>query len=382
VFERVTQSNARFNALDKLTFSVDSVKMPVGFGKRALKIRGRPLSVMAHLKLSIVKLVTEENCLARALLIAVARLTNDPNYTAYRKGRKILPKVRELLEVTGVDLINGGGMPELTAFQRHFSQYKIVVYSGLTCDSIMYEGQVTSHLRINLMYDGEDYNVITNLTGAMTRRYVCPACNKGCKRGERHSCEATCNSCTASPPCEWDHARIPCDICNRHFRNATCFANHKRIKISGQKTVCEAKRQCLTCGALISEGHECYKTYCSNCSKLREVGHLCYMAPLVDRVPSSDRVLYVFYDFETTQNTACSETSSAYLHVPNLVCVQQFCAACENEPDIHVRCVRCGVRKQFLDRPGRRTDNLPARDQAYVYMSYVVSGSKRKFSMS
>ena len=68
VFERVTQSNARFNALDTLTFTVDSVKMPVGFGKVALKTRGRPLSVMAHLKRSIVKVVTKDNCLAHALI--------------------------------------------------------------------------------------------------------------------------------------------------------------------------------------------------------------------------------------------------------------------------------------------------------------------------
>jgi hypothetical protein len=30
---------------------------------------------------------------------------------------------------------------------------------------------------------------------------------------------------------------------------------------------------------------------------------ICYMAPLSPEMPSSDRVLYVFYDFETTQNT-------------------------------------------------------------------------------
>jgi hypothetical protein len=95
------------------------------------------------------------------------------------------------------------------------------------------------------------------------------------------------------------------------------------------------------CGALMSLAeHNCYKKYCSNCSKMIETGHLCYMAPFVDRAPSSDRVLYVFYDFETTQNTACSETS--FLHVPNLVCVQQLC---ENETDIDVRFVTCGVRR-------------------------------------
>ena len=31
--------------------------------------------------------------------------------------------------------------------------------------------------------------------------------------------------------------------------------------------------------------------------------------------------------------------------MPNVVCVQQLCAACENETDVDVRCVRCGVRR-------------------------------------
>ena len=50
VFERVSQSNSRFNALDTLVVTVHSVKMPSGFGKHALKRMGRPLSMMAHLK--------------------------------------------------------------------------------------------------------------------------------------------------------------------------------------------------------------------------------------------------------------------------------------------------------------------------------------------
>ena len=54
VFERVSQSNSRFNALDTLLVTVHSVKMPSGTGKRARKSMGRPLSMMAHLKKSIV----------------------------------------------------------------------------------------------------------------------------------------------------------------------------------------------------------------------------------------------------------------------------------------------------------------------------------------
>jgi len=47
------------------------------------------------------------------------------------------------------------------------------------------------------------------------------------------------------------------------------------------------------------------------------------MRPLKDVLPdTSDKVLYVFYDFETTQNTKYSDTAT--LHVPDFVCVQQF----------------------------------------------------------
>jgi hypothetical protein len=69
LFEKVSQSNSRFNALDTLVVTVHSVKMPVGFGRCALKSRGRPLSVMAHLKQSIVEVKAEQNCLAHALVI-------------------------------------------------------------------------------------------------------------------------------------------------------------------------------------------------------------------------------------------------------------------------------------------------------------------------
>ena len=57
------------------------------------------------------------------------------------------------------------------------------------------------------------------------------------------------------------------------------------------------------------------------------IGHLCYMKPLANEMPRSDNVLFVFYDFETTQDT--SFTDSATEHVPNLVCVQQCCSQCE-----------------------------------------------------
>jgi hypothetical protein len=139
VFEKVSQSNSRYNALDTLTFEVHAVRMPVGFG--GIKTKGRPLGVMAHLQRSIIEVKTETNCLAHVLIIAIPKITRDPNYKAYMQGRKIHPVVHNLLATTGISLEYGGGIPELQKFQDHFTQYKIVVYTGLNCDSIMFEGR-------------------------------------------------------------------------------------------------------------------------------------------------------------------------------------------------------------------------------------------------
>jgi hypothetical protein len=51
------------------------------------------------------------------------------------------------------------------------------------------------------------------------------------------------------------------------------------------------------------------------------------MRPLVNVPASIERVLYVFYDLETTQDTILSDRTNE--HVPNLVCLQQFCSKCE-----------------------------------------------------
>jgi hypothetical protein len=149
--------------------------MPVVFGRVAAKTKGRPLSVMAHLKKSIVEIKAETNCLAHALIIVIAKVTNDPNYKSYRQGRKILRVVDQLLVATGIDLKDGGGIPELMKFQEHFKEYRIVVFGELHWEDIVFDRQVESEKRLNLLYDDVTchYHVITNVTAAMAKRYVC-----------------------------------------------------------------------------------------------------------------------------------------------------------------------------------------------------------------
>jgi hypothetical protein len=68
--------------VDKLVMTVHSVKMPIGHGRIATK--GRPLGNMVHLKRSIVEVKAEENWLIHALIISIAKLTNDPDSKAFR----------------------------------------------------------------------------------------------------------------------------------------------------------------------------------------------------------------------------------------------------------------------------------------------------------
>jgi len=65
--------------------------------------------------------------------------------------------------------------------------------------------------------------------------------------------------------------------------------------------------------------------------------------------PNVNNVLYVFYDFETTQNKRYSVTAKA--HVPYLVCVQKFCARCELMEEVSIDCERCDRRKHSWNDP-------------------------------
>jgi hypothetical protein len=64
--------------------------MSVGYGFRGdgIKAKGRPLQVMAHLKRSLIQLKAETNCVAHALIIVFAKITNEPNYNSYQRGCK------------------------------------------------------------------------------------------------------------------------------------------------------------------------------------------------------------------------------------------------------------------------------------------------------
>ena len=110
-------------------------------------------------------------------------------------------------------------IPEIQRFQDHFTEYKIVVYGDLDYDDIISEGQLTSEKRVSFLYDDvtRHFHVIANLTGALSKRYICTGCSKSCRSGVTHKCRETCTDCMSIRPCIFTDVRIPCEACNRNL---------------------------------------------------------------------------------------------------------------------------------------------------------------------
>jgi hypothetical protein len=87
--------------------------------------------------------------------------------------------VKDLLEASGVDLANVGGFQELRHFQEHLSDQKIIMFDVLNSDRDTFSGNSLSTKKYHLLYDGDNrhYDVITNLKGAMAKRYICNGCD-------------------------------------------------------------------------------------------------------------------------------------------------------------------------------------------------------------
>jgi len=174
VLEKVIQSNPRIGLSDRLEVHLDHVRMRTGNGKRAEETKGRSLDVMSAIKKSIVTVKAALNCLAYALIIAMARVNGDPKYQSYRHGSGLKKPVEDLLKASGVDLSNGGSFEEIRQFQDHLSDYEFIVFDGLNPDRVMFGGNSRSAKKLHLLYDrdNEHYNLITNLKGAMAKQYI------------------------------------------------------------------------------------------------------------------------------------------------------------------------------------------------------------------
>jgi hypothetical protein len=150
------------------------------------------------------------------------------------------------------------------------------------------------------------------------------------------------------------------------------------LKEGKKKSVCERKRFCPSCDEFIEHciKHECGKRYCETCKAHKEKKHQCYMQPLKNVLHSGGGVMFVFYDFQTTQHTPQSDMAG--LNVPNLVCIQQFVLV--SAPIMSMRTAQCGMRKHsFWEDPVGDILSYLCEDRPWCKQIIVVAHNANAF---
>ena len=151
------------------------------------------------------------------------------------------------------------------SFKNIFRITKLL-FDGLNTDRGMFSGNSLSAKKLYLLYDRdfEHYNVITNLKGAMAKKYISNGSDT--LYDKTHKCDKFCSLCTATPPCTKDETKY-CVTCNRRFLCEKCFQNHLTLKVK-DKLLCQWRQVCRNCSYSVTADskHECFKKFYNYCN--------------------------------------------------------------------------------------------------------------------
>ena len=247
--EKVVQSNEEFRLNDTVNIDTIRVEMPRGSGRSKVKRQTGNIRDYLKKKGSVITINNKDDlCLARALVVSIARIEKDPRYNHIRNSSRPLQRERafDLHEAANVPL-GPCGLNKVDLFQQHLANYQIIVVSGDQNNAIIYPPQPRTNPNpeksIYLYYQANHFDVITSLPGFLNRSYFCHACHKGYDHTIDHLCEGMCYSCRGFG-CTIEDNEITCQECHRLFKNQTCYDRHKQEPINaGGRTVCEAARK-------------------------------------------------------------------------------------------------------------------------------------------
>ena len=248
--ERVIQSNRDFRLNDTVTVDIIGVEEPQG-GTSNGKSKRTTLNIREYLKKkTIITINNNDNlCLARALVVAVARIEKDPKYHQIRKSDREIQRERALQLHRAANVPLGlCGLDEVKLFQKYLTDYEITIVSGDHDDNIIYPPEPGDKQPIYLYFQNKHFDVITKMPGFLSACYFCHKCRKTYSNITDHMCPAMCKSCR-SFDCVFEQW-IDCDECERKFKNRTCYDHHKE-PVGAGRSVCETVRRCEKCGKVM-----------------------------------------------------------------------------------------------------------------------------------
>ena len=321
--ERVIQSNQEFRLNDTVTIDINHVESPVGSGRK--KRTTFDIDDYLDEKNSVVRIKNKDDlCLARALVVGIAKVDKDPRYKQIKKSDRPVQREKALALHRAANVPLGPcGLNEVALFQQYLTDYQIRVISGDHNNSVIYPPQplgTDEKKHLALYFHDNHFDTINSVPGFLNRNYFCFRCDKAYDHTTDHLCTNICRSCRGFG-CEWENEGIVCRECKRLFKSQSCYDQHKNEPINdGGRTVCEVIRECEKCGKSMDirhikpGGHICGRK-CQTCRVVltrEDTDHKCYIQPLEQEEDSSyDHLL--FFDFEATQEHGT--------HCPNLCVV-------------------------------------------------------------
>ena len=282
--ERVIQSNRDFRLNDTVTVDIIHVEAPQGSGRS--KRTTLNIKEYLHKKNSVITIQNNDNlCLARALVVAIAKVENAPNYkNLTRTDRRTQEKKAKELHTAANVPLGPCGIPEVEMFQKYLTNYEINIVSGNHASSIIYPPKPSTNNNVTPIYlylHDNHYDVITSMPGFLSQNYFCHTCRQSYACKFDHLCPGMCKSCR-SYNCVVNDP-LGCNECNRWFKSRACYDCHKQ-PVGGAKSVCQSVKKCENCGKsmpvrkLNSKGHICGKK-CSTCGVVlnEKNEHKCYI---------------------------------------------------------------------------------------------------------
>jgi hypothetical protein len=324
--ERVVQSNHEFRLNDSVNVNVIHVEMPQG----GTGTKRSEINLEKHLtkKGFVIRIQNEDEiCLARALVVSIAKIENDSRYKSIIDHRWPMQArlARELHEKANV-LIGKCGIDEVKQFQTYLTEYEINIISKEHQNAIIFSGP-DKEKRIYLFLHDNHYDVITSMPAFFARKRYCHDCKKPYDKTVEHMCPNACQCCRFPncPIVSW----VSCVDCNRMFKSQECFDRHKQ-NIGQEGSVCASLVKCPHCNSVVKRGkmradlHHCGQSKCKVCKEYADPKHhRCYMQPAKEkptRGPDDEAIdesgynELLFFYFECRQEDGT--------HEPNLCVVQ------------------------------------------------------------
>ena len=321
--ERVIQSNQEFRLNDTVTIDINHVESPEGRGRK--KRTTYDINDYLDEKGSVVRIKNKDDlCLARALVVARAKIDKDPRYNYIKRSDRPVQREKafDLHEAANVPL-GPCGLNEVALFQQYLTDYQIMIVSGDHNNSVIYPSEppgTDEKPTLTLYFHDNHFDTINSVPGFLGRSYFCFRCHKPYDQVTDHLCTNMCRSCRGFG-CDLENDGIVCRECKRLFKSQSCYDRHKNEPINGGgRTVCQAVRECEKCGKSMDVrhikpgGHICGRK-CRTCGVVvthEDTDHKCYIQPLEQEEDSSYNQL-LFFDFEATQEHG--------IHCPNLCVV-------------------------------------------------------------